>query len=465
MLQRKTLSILLIMLITSAVHALQKDSLIFINSENEFETAYNKISENKVYRMLCVPVPLFAISAITYDQGDKFRTLRNTHVPNFHYRYDDFLQYAPLAAVIGLKLGGVESRSSWPRLLASDIFAAGIMATAVNSMKYTIKRERPDGSKNNSFPSGHTATAFMAATIMHREYGLTRNPLYSIGGYTVATATAFSRQLNNRHWLSDVLAGAGIGVLSAELGYFLADLIFKDKGLNLPNKLRESAPKGGRPSFLEFSVGYSIINGSIEIGKNIRLSSPGATNMSVKGGYFFNPYFGVGGEITALASPMAFDMSLYTGTTPSAKYDIARVHADPTGIFSFTAGPYFSLPVAGKLLLGTKFQAGYSHLVKNEVEMDFVEKKAPYTTLNNVVFMKGGNSSNYILRTGLSAIGIVNRNLGIRMFVDYDYTFLKAPYQLLTSLADEKPIYGESHLSKHKMHYFTIGATVTALFW
>lgn len=465
MLQRKTLSILLIMLITSAVHALQKDSLIFINSENEFETAYNKISENKVYRMLCVPVPLFAISAITYDQGDKFRTLRNTHVPNFHYRYDDFLQYAPLAAVIGLKLGGVESRSSWPRLLASNIFAAGIMATAVNSMKYTIKRERPDGSKNNSFPSGHTATAFMAATIMHREYGLTRSPLYSIGGYTVATATAFSRQLNNRHWLSDVLAGAGIGVLSAELGYFLADLIFKDKGLNLPNKLRESAPKGGRPSFLEFSVGYSIINGSIEIGKNIRLSSPGATNMSVKGGYFFNPYFGVGGEITALASPMAFDMSLYTGTTPSAKYDIARVHADPTGIFSFTAGPYFSLPVAGKLLLGTKFQAGYSHLVKNEVEMDFVEKKAPYTTLNNVVFMKGGNSSNYILRTGLSAIGIVNRNLGIRMFVDYDYTFLKAPYQLLTSLADEKPIYGESHLSKHKMHYFTIGATVTALFW
>lgn len=465
MLQRKTLSILLIMLITSAVHALQKDSLIFINSENEFETAYNKISENKVYRMLCVPVPLFAISAITYDQGDKFRTLRNTHVPNFHYRYDDFLQYAPLAAVIGLKLGGVESRSSWPRLLVSDILAAGIMATAVNSMKYTIKRERPDGSKNNSFPSGHTATAFMAATIMHREYGLTRSPLYSIGGYTVATATAFSRQLNNRHWLSDVLAGAGIGVLSAELGYFLADLIFKDKGLNLPNKLRESAPKGGRPSFLEFSVGYSIINGSIEIGKNIRLSSPGATNMSVKGGYFFNPYFGVGGEITALASPMAFDMSLYTGTTPSAKYDIARVHADPTGIFSFTTGPYFSLPVAGKLLLGTKFQAGYSHLVKNEVEMDFVEKKAPYTTLNNVVFMKGGNSSNYILRTGLSAIGIVNRNLGIRMFVDYDYTFLKAPYQLLTSLADEKPIYGESHLSKHKMHYFTIGATVTALFW
>ena len=300
----------------------------------------------------------------------------------------------------------------------------------------------------------------------HHAPGIWSDPQpVSIGGYTVATATAFSRQLNNRHWLSDVLAGAGIGILSTELGYFLADLIFKDKGLNLPDKLRESAPKGGRPSFLEFAVGYSIINGSIEVGKNIRLSSPGATNVSVKGGYFFNPYFGIGGEITALASPMAFDMSLYTGTTPSTKYDITRVHADPTGVFTFTAGAYFSLPVASKLLLGTKFQAGYSYLVKNEVEMDLQEKPPSYGTINNIVFMKGNGSSNYVLRTGISATGIVSRNLGIRMFVDYDYTFLKAPYEILPSLRDSQPVYGESHLSKHKIHYFTIGATVTALFW
>lgn len=59
--------------------------------------------------------------------------------------------------------------------------------------------------------------------------------------------------------------------------------------------------------------------------------------------------------------------------------------------------------------------------------------------------MKGEGSSNYILRTGISATGIVNRNLGIRMFVDYDYTFLKAPYQLLTSLTSDKPTYSESH--------------------
>ena len=98
MLQRKMLSFLFMMIFIPSVRAQWKDSTRFINKEHEFETTYNKISENKVYQMLRVPVPLFAISAITYGQGDKFRTLRNTHTPNFHYRYDDFLQYTPLLA-------------------------------------------------------------------------------------------------------------------------------------------------------------------------------------------------------------------------------------------------------------------------------------------------------------------------------------------------------------------------------
>lgn len=465
MLHHKILCLILVALYTTTTSSQQKDSVTTVHTIHEFEKTYNKITDNKAFQMLHIPVPLFAISALTYSQGSKFRTMRNSYAPNFRYHYDDFLQYAPLAAVIGMKLGGVESRSSWGRMLVSDAFSATLMAVTVNSLKYSINRTRPDGSANNSFPSGHTATAFMAATIMHREYGLTRSPLYSIGGYTVATATAFSRQLNNRHWLSDVLAGAGIGILSTELGYFLADLIFKDKGLNLPDKIRETAPRGGRPSFLEFGVGYSIINGSIEVGKHIRLTSPGATHVSVKGGYFFNPYIGAGAEITALTSAMAFDMSLYTGTSPSEKYNVTRVHADPTSVFTFTAGPYFSLPVTGKLLLGSKFQAGYSQFIGNDVEMDMQEKKTPYAIKKDIIFMKGKSSSNVIMRTGISATGIVNRNLGVRMYLDYDFTFLNAHYQVLANPGEENPIYSNFHHSKHKMHYFTIGAAVTALFW
>ena len=115
-------------------------------------------------------------------------------------------------------------------MLVSDAFSAGIMAGAVNGIKYSVGRLRPDGSRYNSFPSGHTATAFMTASMLHKEYGW-RSPLFSIGGYTAAAVTGVSRICNNRHWLSDVVAGAAIGIGSVELGYFLADLIFKERHL------------------------------------------------------------------------------------------------------------------------------------------------------------------------------------------------------------------------------------------
>mgnify|MGYP003312248757 CR=1 FL=1 len=154
--------------------------------------------------------------------------LRHTVMPGFHYIYDDITQYAPAAVLLGMKACGYESRSSWGRMLVSDAFSAAIMAGAVNGIKYSVGRLRPDGSRHNSFPSGHTATAFMTATMLHQEYGW-RNPWFSIGGYTAAAITGVSRICNNRHWLSDVIAGAGIGIGAVHLGYYLTDLIFKDK--------------------------------------------------------------------------------------------------------------------------------------------------------------------------------------------------------------------------------------------
>ena len=70
----------------------------------------------------------------------------------------------------------------------------------------------------------------MTAAMLHKEYGW-RSPWFSIGGYAVATFTGVSRVLNDRHFLTDVMAGAAIGVASVHLGYFLADLIFGEKYL------------------------------------------------------------------------------------------------------------------------------------------------------------------------------------------------------------------------------------------
>ena len=158
-------------------------------------------------------------------------SIRDCIIPDFHYEYDDYLQYLPAGLAVGMKAAGYESRSSWGRMIVSDAFSVATMAATVNAVKYSIKRMRPDGSKRNSFPSGHTATAFMSATMLHKEYGW-RSPWFSIGGYTVAAVTGVSRIMNNKHWMSDVVAGAAIGIGSVHLGYYLGDLIFREKGLS-----------------------------------------------------------------------------------------------------------------------------------------------------------------------------------------------------------------------------------------
>ena len=109
------------------------------------------------------------------------------------------------------------------------------MFGAVTTLKYTTDQVRPDGSSANSFPSGHTANAFFGATILAKEYA-DKSVLIAIGGYSVATATGALRILNNRHWASDVLAGAGIGILSGEVAYIVYPWLKDKLGRNGKNR-------------------------------------------------------------------------------------------------------------------------------------------------------------------------------------------------------------------------------------
>ena len=208
-----------------------------------------------------VGIPVFVAGMIAKNEKAAFR--QNYNNPNtkirlikydFHSEIDNYTQFSGIALTVGLKLAGVEGRSSWPRLFASSLASYAVMAGFVNGIKYTASEIRPDGSTHNSWPSGHTATAFAGATILHKEYGLTRSPWYSIAGYTVATATGVMRVLNNRHWISDVLSGAGIGILSTELAYGICDLLFKEKGL-LMNDLSTHPDLRENPSFFSISMG------------------------------------------------------------------------------------------------------------------------------------------------------------------------------------------------------------------
>lgn len=131
---------------------------------------------------------------------------------------DDYLPFVPLAAMYGFKLAGMKSRSD---LLNQTIITAKselLAAAIVFSMKNVIHDMRPDGSSDNTMPSGHTTLAFVSATLLDMEYRET-SPWISVGGYLCAATTGFFRVANNRHWASDVLIGAGIGIASVKLVY------------------------------------------------------------------------------------------------------------------------------------------------------------------------------------------------------------------------------------------------------
>ena len=372
-----------------------------------------------------VGVPLFVAGWAIKGDKAMFRVnnkegKKNTQLlTDFKTGIDDYTQFFGPAMVVGLKVGGYEGRSDWGRLLASAGMSYAIMAGFVNGIKYTAKEMRPDGSTRNSWPSGHTATSFVGATLLHKEYGLTRSPWFSVAGYGVATATGVMRVLNNRHWVSDVMSGAGIGIRSTELGYALGDVLFKGKGLLRNDLLVDSE----NPSFFGISMGVGISGKDVTftgddllnkeaydaVGLQFEGTGDGklgidfraATVVDAEGAYFFNKYVGVGGRfrVRAMSAKNFGDLAemsdINEGVIPEGWADIcemyddvgmdltlgklndggaavsemgAVVKSDHLAEFTASAGLYFNIPLNDRFSLGTKCLIGRS--ITQELDID-----------------------------------------------------------------------------------------------
>jgi hypothetical protein len=173
---------------------------------------------------IALPVAMITYGALSFgssairdlDHSTRHELLEDNLM--WYKRWDDWLQFSPAAAAFGMKLGGMKSAHRMSDMLIlyalSNVLEGGIVYTA----KHIISRERPDGSNNMSFPSGHTATAFVAAEFLHQEYG-DQSVWISIGGYGMASLIGIARVYNNKHWVSDVVAGAGVGILSTKIVY------------------------------------------------------------------------------------------------------------------------------------------------------------------------------------------------------------------------------------------------------
>lgn len=179
------------------------------------------------WRKTILPTSLIAVGAVGLAPGVTGNASRSiTHgvidLRGNHSRlvFDDYVQYLPVASALLMGSAGVEARHAIGEraLIVATSYAA--LAVLTNIPKRCVNEQRPEFAGHNSFPSGHTATAFMGAELVRIEYG----GWYGVGAYAAATGVGFMRMYNGRHWFHDVVAGAGVGILSARLGQWSCGL-------------------------------------------------------------------------------------------------------------------------------------------------------------------------------------------------------------------------------------------------
>ncbi|MDR3704485.1 MAG: phosphatase PAP2 family protein [Paludibacteraceae bacterium] len=179
---------------------------------------------NFTYKQLIVPSVLIATGLALVSNNPKSIKMelvddRNRYMSSYKTTVDDYMQFSPIVIAYGLDALGVKSKTDIVNrtviLAKSELLMVGV----TQLLKYTTHEVRPDGSNNHSFPSGHTAEAFAAATFLSEEYK-DKLPWMPYVAYTISSGVGFSRMANNKHYICDVLVGAGIGILCTKVSYW-----------------------------------------------------------------------------------------------------------------------------------------------------------------------------------------------------------------------------------------------------
>ena len=188
--------------------------MLFLGNAQSNDSLYYNNHEKLSVKQFVIPATLITSGLVIRNlpvnktwQGD-FRKILGT---DFHTKVDNYLQFEAIAQIYGGRYFGFKDKNDALHQTINIVVANAIMGGLVQTMKHTFKEERPDGSDEFSFPSGHTATAFTNASLLFYEYK-DSNIWYASSGFLFATTTGFLRIANNKHYTSDVLTGAGIGL-------------------------------------------------------------------------------------------------------------------------------------------------------------------------------------------------------------------------------------------------------------
>lgn len=199
---------------TKALH-MKLDSIIKVEPEENHLTYKRLIIPTAFISYGVASLAIKDLKQLNFSTRDEI----NKHKPH-HIRLDNYTQFVPAFLVYGLNAAGIQGKHNFRD--RTIIYGTSMLITSAITvpLKHFVKGKRPDQSNKLSFPSGHTATAFASAQFMFREYKDT-NFLLGISGYSFAIFTGIYRILNDKHWVADVVAGAGFGILSTELSYWL----------------------------------------------------------------------------------------------------------------------------------------------------------------------------------------------------------------------------------------------------
>jgi membrane-associated phospholipid phosphatase len=161
--------------------------------------------------------------------------------------------FKPIVAVYGLDAMDIQGKNNFRDRTMILGISGLIMGGTVFAVKSFPNEMRPDGSDKYFFPSGHTAATFAKAEFMRQEYKDV-SPLYGVSAYTMAAATSYLRIYNDKHWSGDVIAGAGIGMMSTRFAYLIYPVIkrkhFKDKPMNTVVM----------PTYQNGSIGFGLVH-------------------------------------------------------------------------------------------------------------------------------------------------------------------------------------------------------------
>lgn len=205
---------------TLFVFVLLLHTWLYAQDSTKIELSRAKFAVNKLY----VPSGLMLAGVLSNSRAGNSPNMmlanwRNEQMPNFRTHVDDYLQYSPIVIAYGLDAFGVESKNDIAN--RTLILAKGelLVAATTQLMKLSLSNMRPDGSSDNSFPSGHTTQAFAAATFLSEEYK-EELPWMPYFAYALASSVGVLRMANNRHYASDVLFGAGLGIVCMKIPYW-----------------------------------------------------------------------------------------------------------------------------------------------------------------------------------------------------------------------------------------------------